>query len=51
MASHPMIFIYGTVYNNVKTLESVFKSLEPINKEKSFYYVDSFSSDGTWEFW
>ena len=44
-----MIFIYGTVYNNVKTLESVFKSLEPINKEKSFYYVDSFSSDGTWE--
>ncbi len=44
-----MIFIYGTVYNNVKTLESVFRSMEPINQEKSFYYVDSFSTDGTWE--
>lgn len=44
-----MIFIYGTVYNNANMLESVFESIENIDEEKSFYYVDNFSNDGTWE--
>ena len=44
-----MIFIYGTVYNNANTIEPVFASLDLIHDEKAFYYVDNFSTDGTWE--
>ncbi len=44
-----MLYIYGTVYNNRKTLINSIESLSRINIEKQFLIVDNFSNDGTYE--
>jgi glycosyltransferase involved in cell wall biosynthesis len=42
------IYIYGTIFNSVKTIDMCIDSLKPLGSYK-LYVVDNFSTDGTYE--
>lgn len=44
-----VLYIYGTVYNNVNRINECIESLSKIDTEKQFLIIDNLSEDGTFE--